>query len=80
MSITHIIEEMASRPNVKKVAVENFLLSAEPLSFGDALENLRLDCRLYKWNAETVRAIRKGLWDIDVLKELRKRLAKGAER
>lgn len=49
-------------PGVKTIAVENFLMSIDqsmPIYFH--LENLKADTKLYKWNAATVTAIRKGL-------------------
>lgn len=56
------IEKLASRAGVKKVAVENFLISLDTAAPKDAhLANLEMDARLYKWNAATVAAIRTGI-------------------
>jgi nitrous oxide reductase len=58
------IEKLASRKGARKIAVENFLASL-PTDSEDAERNaylnLDLDSRLYKWNAATVKAIRKGI-------------------
>lgn len=57
------IEELASRSGVNRVAVENFLWSAIDAGFtqGEALANLELDTRSYRWNAATGRAIQQGI-------------------
>ena len=55
------IEELASRDTVKRIAVENFLSSLDSLTKDNAISNLKKDARLYRWNAETVRAIRDGI-------------------
>lgn len=55
------IEAYASRPRVKRVAVENFLMSLEGLTHKEAVDNCMLDARTYKWNHETVGAIREAL-------------------
>lgn len=48
--------------NAKRIAVENFLISTpSDLSYSYALSNVMLDRNLYKWNAQTVNAIIKGL-------------------
>lgn len=54
------IEGFALREGVRRIAVENFLMSmgSDELS---ALGNLGLDTQLYNWNAETVRAIKDGI-------------------
>lgn len=54
------IEKLASRKNVKKMAVENFLMSMGDNS-GAAYENLRADARSYKWNTATQNAISAGI-------------------
>lgn len=55
------IQELATRKNVNRVAVENFLMTV-----GDdreiALHNLRFDTDLYGWNAATVTAISLGMY------------------
>lgn len=55
------IERFANMPGVKKIAVENFLMSmGEDLN--NALGNLGLDAKSYRWNKETVNAILEGMW------------------
>jgi hypothetical protein len=47
---------------VKQIAVENFLGSLDKtIPLWQQLANLSLDAMLYRWNGETVRAIRKGI-------------------
>ena len=53
------ISRLATRDGVRRIAVENFLSSMDDPS--EALANLELDARLYRWNAATVRAIRDGI-------------------
>jgi hypothetical protein len=61
----NLIESLASLPGVKRIAVENFLGSLSPdESLSDALKNLCLDARSYKWNAATVKAITQGIEEI----------------
>ena len=55
------IEKLASKKNVKRIAVENFLSSMGGLTVSDAYGNLGMDARLYKWNAPTRNAISKGI-------------------
>lgn len=61
------LETFASRKNVNRTAVENFLASLnleERLPYGargNADVNLTNDARAYKWNSATVKAIRDGL-------------------
>lgn len=61
------LEKLASRKNVRRTAVENFL-SSLPLDgrmpYGDrgnAEANLSSDAQAYGWNSATVRAIRDGI-------------------
>ncbi len=61
------LEQLASRTGVKRIAVENFLMSV-PLTTehpygarGCAEVNLSGDAIAYRWNAATVKAIRDGL-------------------
>ena len=55
------IEELANRPGVKKIAVENFLMSmGEDITI--AMGNLGIDAEQYKWNQETINAIVEGIW------------------
>ena len=56
------VSKLASRPKVRRVAVENFLMTVHYNKTSSiAIANLRLDARLYKWNDETVRAISDGI-------------------
>lgn len=52
------------KETVKKIAVENFLasLSSNP-NKAVALLNLGMDAKQYKWNAATVNAIKKGIYE-----------------
>ena len=54
------INKLASRKNVKKIAVENFLMTMgdSPLA---ASINMGYDADLYRWNNETVKAIKDGI-------------------
>jgi len=57
------IESLSSRPNVKRIAVENFLLTIGNCdTLQNALLNLAKDASLYRWNAETIDAIREGIF------------------
>jgi len=56
------IEKLASSKNVKKIAVENFLMSLN--ISGGRIENdmnAEYDARLYNWNYETLKAIKDGI-------------------
>lgn len=55
------IDELASRPKVKRVAVENFLSSLDGLSRQDAIGNLEMDAKSYKWARETKASIHEGI-------------------
>lgn len=54
-------QRLTSSPKVRKIAVENFLGSLEGLSRAEALANLSMDSKMYRWNSETVLAIKKGI-------------------
>lgn len=57
------IDGLASRKGVKRIAVENFLMSADPgMSRHIHCVNLNLDAKLYKWNDATFRAITDGIF------------------
>jgi hypothetical protein len=56
------IQSFSNRKNVKKIAVENFLMSMYDMTYEDAQGNVEMDAHLYKWNAQTVAAIRDGIW------------------
>lgn len=55
------IEKLASRKDVRRIAVENFLGTMGGLTEWEARANLGLDARLYKWNTATRRAIEMGI-------------------
>lgn len=57
------IQELAARPGVKKVAVENFLGTLGTMTLGNALDNLASDAQAYGWSAETIAAIFEGIHD-----------------
>lgn len=62
------IKRFASRQNVRRIAVENFLLSVtNNQSSQDAYRNLFRDARLYRWNNETIKAIKEGI-DLSIRK------------
>lgn len=56
------IEKLASGKNVRRIAVENFLSSMDvsEVSYGN-IANCQQDALSYKWNRETVAAIREGI-------------------
>ena len=56
------IEKLASLPKVRRIAVENFLITVQ--NNPDVLcakMNLDADARLYRWKKETVNAIKQGI-------------------
>ena len=55
------IEELASRPGVKRIAVENFLMTLGDNDKKTALTNLGNDALVYNWNAVTFGAIYDGI-------------------
>lgn len=58
---TKLVEMLAARKGVKRVAVENFLYTMDGLTHQEAIANMELDARLYGWNAATKRAICDGI-------------------
>jgi len=57
------IERFARRRGVRRIAVENFLMTVHNnQSIGVALANLGMDASLYNWNSETIRAITEGIY------------------
>jgi len=54
------INKLASGKSVKKIAVENFLMSMGDNAF-EAILNLGYDTELYNWNHTTVKAIKDGI-------------------
>lgn len=64
MKLSHErIQELASQPGVKRIAVENFLSTLGSMTYQEAKMNLEMDARSYRWNDETVSAIWQGLLD-----------------
>lgn len=55
------IEELASQPGVKRIAVENFLGSLDGMTKQEAYANRDLDARSYRWNEATRGAITTGI-------------------
>jgi len=55
------IELLASRANVHKTAVENFLMTLDGLTREESIINLVMDAQCYDWNEATVRAIKDGI-------------------
>jgi hypothetical protein len=55
------IEECASRPGAKKIAVENFLMSMGT-DLTIAMGNLGIDAKQYGWSQDTIDAIVEGMW------------------
>ena len=56
------IESLAGRNDVRRIAVENFLMT---VSNNDSLwiaeQNMMVDSRLYKWDLKTIKAISEGI-------------------
>ena len=59
LTIPEIIK-LASRKNVKELAVTNFLMSMGDNSLTASI-NMGYDADLYKWNSATVQAINAGI-------------------
>jgi len=55
------IRELAVGEGVRKIAVENFLGTLAGSTEDEALSNLVLDAKSYRWNAVTVRTIQAGI-------------------
>jgi hypothetical protein len=56
------IETLATKEGVRKIAVENFLITVDSNSLKiHALANLQMDEKLYNWNNATVAAIKEGI-------------------
>jgi hypothetical protein len=58
------IEELASWPGVRRIAVENFLGTLDAATTptkAAALANLNRDARLYGWSENTIAAIKEGI-------------------
>ena len=56
------IEKLAMRKGVKRIAVENFLMTVmNNANERNAWLNLEMDSNMYKWNAKTVKAISSGI-------------------
>lgn len=54
------IEQLSRRKKVKRISVENFLISMGTIT-SEALFNLSMDAELYKWNKPTIRACQDGI-------------------
>lgn len=54
------IQELSNTKNVIKIAVENFLTSMGT-DVVEAMGNLSIDARQYRWNKETINAILEGM-------------------
>jgi len=54
---------LADQPNVDSDAVFNFLATLDGLTQAEALANLELDARSYRWNTQTCRAIQQGIME-----------------
>lgn len=62
--VTIAIEKALKKcPKAKKVAVENFCWTADNNTMANGM-NLNEDARMYKWNADTVKAIRLALREL----------------
>lgn len=57
------ISELAKKPRVKSLAVSNFLSTLSGMTLQEALGNLELDARSYKWSHETRNAIHTGIME-----------------
>lgn len=56
------IKTFATRRHVRRVAVENFLLSLHNNGTARAAyQNLMRDAKMYRWNQNTVKAIKDGI-------------------
>ena len=56
------VEKLAGRTGVRKIAVENFLMTVHNNENAyQARQNLVLDTRLYNWNVKTVKTICDGI-------------------
>lgn len=55
------IQELAARTGVRKVAVQNFLMTLRGMTEGQALLNLKQDATSYRWDSSTQKAIREGI-------------------
>ena len=56
-----IQKTLEKHPKAKRIAVENFLMSSVGYDYDNQIKNLYLDATLYRWNTQTVNAIRQGL-------------------
>lgn len=55
------IMELSSWEGAKTIAVENFLSTLSGMTQDEAIGNLVLDAKSYRWNTITVRAIEQGI-------------------
>jgi hypothetical protein len=60
LTIEKIQTILKKYPGAKKIAVENFLLTKQDNPWVDTI-NATNDALLYKWNNDTINAIREGI-------------------
>jgi len=62
LTIPEIDKILEKHPQAKRIAVENFLITVTNCgSESNARKNLKLDTKLYRWNTQTVKAIKVGI-------------------
>ena len=61
LDLPEIQKQLLKCKDCKAEAVFNFLSTCDGMSYGDAMANLEMDAKLYKWNAHTQKAIREGI-------------------
>lgn len=61
MAILHneTIKRLSNTPS--SVPVSNFLATLDGMTYEDAIQNLKMDARLYRWTEETITAIFMGI-------------------
>lgn len=55
------IQQLSGRTGVRKLAVQNFLMTLRGMTEGQALLNLKQDATSYRWDSITQKAIREGI-------------------
>jgi hypothetical protein len=62
--VTNAIEKaLAKCPKAKRIAVQNFVWSAPDDKTANGM-NLEMDAKMYRWNGDTVKAIRLALREL----------------
>lgn len=61
MLTPEFIQSLATREGVRQIAVENFLITLNGMTYQEAVGNCELDAASYRWNYETQAAIREGI-------------------